>query len=179
MAGILMGASHAQAVEPARSPAPLTETSGSSQFVTFICAGEEFGVEILRVQEIRGWDRVTPVPYSPAYVLGIMNLRGVIVPIIDLRSRLNIERAAYGASTVVIVVRVRSRTGEKTAGLVVDAVSEVYSVAGAAITPTPALGNTAERACVSGVAAVEGKLILLLDIDALLEACVESEDHPT
>ena len=80
------------------------------------------------MQEIKGWDHVTRVPYTPPYVLGVMNLRGMIVPVIDLRTRLNLERRSFDASTVVIVVRVQSSRGEKTVGIVVDGVSEVYSV---------------------------------------------------
>src|SRR6478752_4670857 len=103
------------------------EASGSLQYLTFVCAGEEYGVEILCVQEIKGWENVTRVPYTPNYMLGVMNLRGVIVPVIDLRVRFGLPARAMDGSTVVIVVRVRSTRGEKTAGIVVDAVSEVYS----------------------------------------------------
>ena len=92
----------------ARANAP-----GSSQYVTFVCAGVEYGVEILRVQEIKGWDGVTRVPYTPPYVLGVMNLRGVIVPVIDLRARFGLESKPFDSSTVVIVVRVDARGGRE------------------------------------------------------------------
>ena len=98
------------------------EATGTSQYLTFICAGEEYGVEILCVQEIKGWENVTRVPYTPHYLLGVMNLRGVIVPVIDLRVRFGLPARAMDGSTVVVVVRVRSSHGEKTAGIVVDAV---------------------------------------------------------
>jgi purine-binding chemotaxis protein CheW len=146
----------------------------SSQFLTFVCAGEEYGVDILCVQEIKGWDGVTRVPYTPAYLLGVMNLRGVIVPVIDLRTRFGVAQRAPDSSTVVIVVRVRSDHGEKTAGIVVDAVSEVYSVMPDNIKATPDLGAIADGACVRGLASVDGKMVMLLDIDKLVTSCVEA-----
>jgi purine-binding chemotaxis protein CheW len=158
----------------ATAPSVIADAAKGAQYLTFICAGEEYGVEILRVQEIRGWDKVTRVPYAPPYVLGIMNLRGVIVPIIDLRTRFNLEKVPFNASTVVIVVHVHISTGEQTAGIVVDGVSEVYSFAASAIVPTPNLGRTVDSVCVSNVATVDGKMILLLDIDTLVGTCVES-----
>jgi purine-binding chemotaxis protein CheW len=158
-----------------------TESSSSNaaaagaQYLTFVCGGEEYGVEILRVQEIKGWDHVTRVPYAPPYVLGVMNLRGMIVPVIDLRTRLKLEKRNFDASTVVIVVRVRSSRGEKTVGIVVDAVSEVYSVLAEAIQPVPELGSIADGSCVRGIATVDGKMVMLLDIDSLVAACVETD----
>ena len=146
----------------------------SSQFLTFVCAGEEYGVDILCVQEIKGWDGVTRVPYTPPYLLGVMNLRGVIVPVVDLRTRFGVAQRAPDGSTVVIVVRVHSERGEKTAGIVVDAVSEVYSVTPDNIKPTPDLGAVGDGACVRGLASVDGKMVMLLDIDKLVASCVEA-----
>jgi purine-binding chemotaxis protein CheW len=166
MAGILM----MTATESANAATPNGE-----QYLTFVCGGEEYGVDILRVQEIKGWDRVTRVPYAPAYVLGVMNLRGMIVPVVDLRRRLNLEQRNFDASTVVIVVRVQSSRGEKTVGIVVDGVSEVYSVVADAIKPIPELGTAADGACVKGIANVDGKMVMLLDIDELVAACVETD----
>ncbi len=148
--------------------------TNGTQYLTFVCAGEEYGVEILRVQEIKGWDNVTRVPYVPDYVLGVMNLRGMIVPVIDLRVRFGIERRAFDASTVVIVVRVQSSKGEKTVGIVVDAVSEVYSFSADAIKPAPDLGGNVADACVSGITTVDTKMVMLLDIDTLVAGCVET-----
>ncbi|HEY3808632.1 MAG TPA: chemotaxis protein CheW [Steroidobacteraceae bacterium] len=149
--------------------------AASAQYLTFVCGGEEYGVEILRVQEIKGWEHVTRVPYAPPYVLGVMNLRGMIVPVIDLRTRLNLEQRKFDASTVVIVVRVQSTRGEKTVGIVVDAVSEVYSVQAESIKPVPELGGIAGDSCVKGIATVEGKMVMLLDINSLVAACVETD----
>jgi purine-binding chemotaxis protein CheW len=149
--------------------------AASAQYLTFVCGGEEYGVEILRVQEIKGWEHVTRVPYAPHYVLGVMNLRGMIVPVIDLRTRLNLEQRKFDASTVVIVVRVQSARGEKTVGIVVDAVSEVYSVQADGIKPVPELGGMADDSCVKGIATIEGKMVMLLDVNSLVAACVETD----
>ncbi len=153
--------------------ATAANAANGTQYLTFVCAGEEYGVGILRVQEIKGWDSVTRVPYAPHYVLGVMNLRGVIVPVINLRARFGLEARAFNASTVVIVVRVASSRGEKTVGIVVDGVSEVYSVAPHLIKPVPELGAMADAACVSGIASIDGKMIMLLDIDALVADCID------
>jgi len=152
------------------------EATGTSQYLTFICAGEEYGVEILCVQEIKGWENVTRVPYTPHYLLGVMNLRGVIVPVIDLRVRFGLPARAMDGSTVVVVVRVRSSHGEKTAGIVVDAVSEVYSVAPEDIKPTPDLGASPNDACVRGLTTVDEKMVMLLDIDRLVSSCIDAPE---
>jgi len=153
------------------------EATGTSQYLTFVCAGEEYGVEILCVQEIKGWENVTRVPYTPDYLLGVMNLRGVIVPVIDLRVRFRLPARAMDSSTVVIVVRVRSSHGEKTAGIVVDAVSEVYSVAPEDIRPAPSLGPSTDAACVRGLATVDDKMVMLLDIDRLVSTCIDAPEE--
>src|ERR1700710_1335829 len=99
----------------------------SDQFLTFMLDGEEYGVAILQVQEIKGWDKVTRIPHTPDYVLGVINLRGAVVPILDLRRRLGLGTVEFGPTTVVIVVRVNHGGNERTVGMVVDAVSEVYN----------------------------------------------------
>lgn len=163
------------ATATAVNPAEHSEAS-RSQFLTFVCAGEEYGVAILCVQEIKGWEGVTRVPYTPNYLLGVMNLRGVIVPVIDLRLRFGLPPRAPDGSTVVIVVRVDTDRGEKTAGIVVDAVSEVYGVAIADIKPTPDLGASTERTCVRSLASVDEKMVMLLDIDKLVLSCIEAAE---
>ena len=152
------------------------EAAQGSQYLTFVCAGEEYGVEILRVQEIKGWEGVTRVPYTPHYLLGVMNLRGVIVPVIDLRRRFGLGVREPDGSSVVIVVRVRAAAGEKTAGIVVDAVSEVYNVAPETVRPTPELGVSTDQACVLGLTSVDQKMVMLLDIDRLVIGCIEAPE---
>jgi purine-binding chemotaxis protein CheW len=148
--------------------------TGGAQYLTFVCAGEEYGINIMRVLEIKGWDKVTRVPYAPAYVLGVMNLRGMIVPVINLRVRFNIEQREFDSSTVVIVVRVQGAKGEKTVGVVVDAVSEVYTFLNDTIKQAPDLGGSFDSDCISGIATVDKKMVMLLDIDALIYECVEA-----
>ena len=106
------------------------DLTNTDQYLTFILADEEYGVDILRVQEIKGWERVTPIPKTPDYIKGVINLRGTIVPIIDLRQRFGLEYKEYNPMTVVIVLKVVSSDSEteRTMGIVVDAVSEVYDI---------------------------------------------------
>src|ERR1044072_8079836 len=157
--------------------AAAADTAGLAQYLTFVCAGEEYGVEILCVQEIKGWENVTRVPYTPNYLLGVMNLRGVIVPVIDLRVRFGLPARAMDGSTAGVVVRVSSNRGEKTAGIVVDAVSEVYSVMPDDIKPAPSLGASVDSACVRGLATVDEKMVMLLDMYRLVSTCIDAPEE--
>ena len=159
---------------------------GVEQNLTFIVDEEEYGVDILRVQGIQGWDSVTHIPNTPDYVLGVINLRGAVVPIYDLRQRFDLEQIPFGPTTVVIIVRVDGVQGEKIVGMVVDAVSEVYNINEQDINPPPDFGASIDTKFVRGLATVEGKMVILLNIDALLgtddvqvpaaiEAAAESE----
>ncbi|MDQ6958941.1 MAG: chemotaxis protein CheW, partial [Mariprofundaceae bacterium] len=112
-----------------------TANEAENEFLTFMLAGEEYGVDILTVQELRGWEPTTPIPNSPSYVRGVINLRGVVVPIIDLRNRFNLERIDYGPTTVVVIVKVKDETHERILGIVVDAVSEVYNISESDLQP--------------------------------------------
>ena len=144
----------------------------SQQYLTFKLAGEEYGVGILKVQEIRGWSAVTAIPHAPAWVLGVIDLRGAVVPVIDLRRRFELEPVAFGASTVVIVIRVQCAGEERTVGLVVDAVSEVYDIDASAHRTLPDLGSTAASAVVQGLAHTDGKTVILLDAERLAAGVV-------
>jgi len=139
------------------------------QYLTFMLAEEEYGVEILRVQEIKGWDSATPIPNTPDYLLGVLNLRGAIVPIVDLRRRFSLDSIAYGPSTVVIVMRIAYEDQQRTVGLVVDAVADVYRLDGNEIQPPPDLGGAIHAEFVHGLATVEEKLVILLDVDRLID----------
>ena len=157
--------SNGQAVE-ALDPHDLSV--GMDQYLTFIMADEEYVVDILRVQEIKGWDSVTPLPNTPSYVKGVINLRGTIVPIIDLRQRFGLDTVPYGATTVVIMLKVEGEKGQRIVGIVVDAVSEVYNVSQDDLKPSPDIGGAMDMEVVKGLATVEDKMIILLDIDQLL-----------
>ncbi len=139
-----------------------------NQYLTFMLAGEEYGVDILRVQEIKGWDTVTKIPNTPEYVKGVINIRGTIVPIIDLRQRFGLETKAYGPTTVVIVLRVVGNTGDRTMGIVVDAVSDVYNIGEGEEKPAPDFGSEIDTEYVKGLATVDDKMVILLDIDRLI-----------
>jgi purine-binding chemotaxis protein CheW len=147
-------------------------TAAGEQYLTFQLAGEEYGVDILRVQEIKGWERATRIPHAPHYVLGVINLRGAIVPIIELRKRFALESSDFGPTTVVIVVKVMGERGERTVGMVVDAVCEVYNVAADDLKAPPEVGSSVDTTFVKGLATVESKMIILLDIDRLINASV-------
>jgi purine-binding chemotaxis protein CheW len=143
------------------------DTSGQGQFLTFRLAAEEYGIDILSVQEIKGWSGATPLPESPPYLLGVINLRGIVVPIVDLRKRFGLAQADFGPTTVVIVARVDSPQGTRIAGFVVDAVCEVYTVGESDRRPIPE-AVTGQQEFVQGLATVEDKMIILLDIERLL-----------
>lgn len=146
----------------------LKENDEADQYLTFIMADEEYGVDILSVQEIRGWESVTPIPNSPMHVKGVINLRGTIVPIIDLRQRFGLENIEYGPLTVVIVLKVESTNGERVMGIVVDAVSDVYALSNRDMREAPDLGDHVDTAYIKGLVNVDNKMVILLDIDELL-----------
>lgn len=135
-----------------------------SQYLTFTLGAEEYGVEILKVQEIKGYSQVTPIPNTPPYVKGVMNLRGSIIPVVDLRSKLSMAETAYNQFTVIIVIRV----GPKTVGLVVDAVSDVLNIPTQDVQATPDFGAQVDARFISGMAKAGEKLVVLLDIDKVL-----------
>ncbi|HXC08540.1 MAG TPA: chemotaxis protein CheW [Steroidobacteraceae bacterium] len=153
-------------------------TDSSEQYLTFMLAGEEYGVDILRVQEIKGWDKVTRIPHTPDYVLGVINLRGAVVPILDLRRRFGLETIEFGPTTVVIVVRVMSGRGERTVGVVVDAVSEVYNVDADDTKPPPDVCGSVDTVFVKALATIEEKMLILLDIDRLIGNSIVDEVVP-
>jgi len=140
----------------------------SKQVLTFTLGDETYGVDILRVQEIRGWSPVTRIPQSQPHVLGVLNLRGSIVPIVDMRMRFSLQLAQYTPLTVIIVLAVESPQGRRDFGVVVDGVSDVVDVALAEVKPAPELGAQANTEFIAGLAAVSGRMVMLLDIDRLI-----------
>jgi purine-binding chemotaxis protein CheW len=134
------------------------------QYLTFRLGDEEYGVEILRVQEIKGYSTVTPIPNMPAYLKGVMNLRGTIVPVVDLRVKFSMTRADYTQFTVIIVVTV----GTKVMGLIVDAVSDVLNIPKGDVQATPDFGGQVDARYINGMAKTGDKLVVLLDIDRVM-----------
>ncbi len=134
------------------------------QQLTFTLAGEEYGVDILAVREIRGWSRVTRIPQTPEHLLGVLNLRGAIVPIMDLRLRFGLERESFGDNTVVIIVAV----DERLFGIVVDAVSDVVDIDPVAIKPVPDMGAVVDTRYLKGLATHVERMVMLLDVEKLM-----------
>jgi purine-binding chemotaxis protein CheW len=150
-----------------KSPAAEAE---SYQVLTFVLGSETYGVDILRVQEIRGWSAVTKIPNSAPHVLGVLNLRGSIVPVVDLRKRFSLEQAEYTAVTVIIVLSVRGESGRRDFGVVVDGVSDVVDVQASEVRPTPDLGCRAATDHIRGLVPVNERMVVLLDLDRLIGA---------
>ena len=144
--------------------------SGAAQFLTFALGQEQYGVEILKIQEIKGFSAITPLPNAPPYVRGVLNLRGTVVPILDLRQKFNLPAVECTKFTVIVVVQVRGQV----MGFVVDAVSDVLTVAASDIQPTPDLHGEVDTASITGLATVKEadtageRLVILLDIDKVL-----------
>ena len=139
-----------------------------NQYLTFMMADEEYGMNILAVQEIRGWEDVTAIPNAPSFVKGAINLRGTIVPIIDLRLRFGLADNDYGPLTVVIVVAVEINGQNKVMGIVVDAVSDVYSISEEQAKDVPDFQDSDYAEFVHGLVNVGEKMVVLLNLESVL-----------
>jgi purine-binding chemotaxis protein CheW len=146
---------------------PDNKSNTLEQLLTFFVNGEEYGVDILRVQEIRGWTTPMPIPNTPAFVKGVINIRGDIVPIADLRERLGLTRRDYGATTAVVVLRVMQGTRQRIMGVVVDAMSDVTNVASSDIKPPPDFGDSTAGRLAKGIATLSEKMVTILDVDRI------------
>ena len=136
------------------------------EVLVFILGGEEYAVDILKVQEIRGYDKVTPIPAAPDFLKGIVNLRGTIVPVIDLRVKFGLPSPRYDDTTVMIVLRI----GARVIGIVVDGVSDTLPLAASDIRPAPGLGAIVDASYLAGLATKDDRMILLLDIERFLSS---------
>ncbi len=135
------------------------------EFLTFTLGEEEYAIDILKVQEIRGYDAVTKIANTPAFIKGVINLRGIIVPIVDMRIKFNLGEAVYNDFTVVIVLNI----GRRVIGIVVDSVSDVMSLAADAISAAPEFAMF-DTEFLLGLASVEGRMLILLDIERLMSS---------
>jgi len=147
----------------------LEDETEKSEWLSFRLAGLDYAVDILRVQEIRVWQASTRIPYSPNYVNGLINLRGAIVPIVDLRLRLGLEQKAYDSETVVLIMDVEADEGHKTIGIIVDAISEVIQTDAHNSQLSPDFDLAIDQAFVSGIADDGDRMIILLKVDTLLQ----------
>jgi len=160
-----------------------TATAGAAgcmanEFLTFKLGSEEYGIEILKVQEIRGYEQVTAIANSPAFIKGVVNLRGIIVPIVDMRIKFNLGKAEYDQFTVVIILNVAGRV----VGMVVDAVSDVIQLAAEQIRPAPDFSvSTFDTKYITGLGTIEERMLILVDIEKLMSgadmALVDQQLH--
>ena len=137
----------------------------SHQYITFTVGGDEYGVDIMAIREIKGWTPTTSLPEAPEHMRGVIDLRGVIVPIIDLRARFHHGLTEATPTHVIIVVAI----GEMMVGLLADAVVDIVTVSGSDIQPVPDLEHQGRQGYLSGIVSVEGRMVVLLDLDNLLE----------
>lgn len=146
--------------------APMVSTASGAvrQFITFTLDAEEYGVDIMMVREIKGWAETTSLPKAPGYVRGVINLRGVIVPILDLRARFGMGITTPTPMHVMIIVN----TGTRTNGLLVDAVSDIVSVDPGSVRPVPEMGLPIEDQYLEGLVAMDDRMVTLVSLDRLL-----------
>ena len=136
------------------------------EYLAFSLGGEEYAVNILQVQEIRAYERVTRIANMPAFIKGVMNLRGAVVPVVDLRVRFNVGKADYDASTIVIVINI----GPRTIGMVVDGVSDVVSLKASQLRPAPQIAGVLTAEFLEGVAILDQRMLIIVDIDGLMSS---------
>ncbi|MDX8385633.1 MAG: chemotaxis protein CheW [Gallionella sp.] len=138
----------------------------SSELLTFTLGAEEYGIDILKVQEIRGYEAVTSIANAPEFIKGVINLRGIIVPILDMRIKLNLGNVNYVETTVVIILNVASRV----VGMVVDGVSDVITLKAEEIKPAPEFGAGLDTKYFQGLGTIDSRMIILVDIEKLMSS---------
>ena len=143
-----------------------TESSSTRELIAFRIDGREFCVDIMQVRDIRGWTPATPLPHSPAYVRGVINLRGAVLPVIDMATRLGCKPTEPSVRHVIMVTQVENQI----IGLLVDAVSDILTVTEADIQPTPDVASELAKTFVRGVLAIDGRMISLIALDHVLPA---------
>ena len=148
--------------------APTLADARAGKYLTFQLSHEEFGIGVLKVREIMGLQEITAVPQTPAHIKGVINLRGKVVPVIDLRLKFGLAAAEYTQRTCIIVTQVQGESGAVLMGIVVDGVSEVLTLAGSEIEDTPDFGEEYSGGYLLGMAKVKGKVKILLDIERVL-----------
>ena len=148
------------------SGAAMAQKGTHAEYLTFRLGAEEYGIDILRVQEIRSYEEPTRIANAPHFIKGVVNLRGVIVPVVDLRIKLGCEKVEYNGFTVVIVLNVRGRV----VGAVVDSVSDVLELAGDVIKAAPEMNTGVDTSFITGIASVGERMLILMDIAALMSS---------
>jgi purine-binding chemotaxis protein CheW len=154
---------------PAGDPAAAVDPR-AGKYLVFQIGKEEFGIPVLKVREIMGIQDITAVPQTPPYLKGVINLRGKVIPVVDLRLKFRLPEVEYNQRTCIIVVQVQHESASVLMGTVVDGVAEVLNVAAADVEDTPDFGNGVETPYVRGLAKIKGKVKILLDIDQVLNS---------
>ena len=163
---MITDAHHVARAEAARAIQAAAKGPQGGEFLTFRLGGEEYGIDILRVQEIRSYEPPTRIANAPSFIKGVVNLRGVIVPIVDLRLKLSCDNNAYNSFTVVIVLNVKGRV----VGAVVDSVSDVLELPGDAVKSVPEMNSVVDVSFITGIANVGERMLILMDIEALMSS---------
>jgi purine-binding chemotaxis protein CheW len=156
---MMTDAAHVASHEAARAA-----VHAGGEFLTFRLGAEEYGIDILKVQEIRSYEQPTRIANSPSFIKGVVNLRGVIVPIVDLRIKLGCDTAEYNSFTVVIVLNVKGRV----VGAVVDSVSDVLALDAQTIKPAPEMNSAVDTSFITGIGSVGERMLILMDIEGLM-----------
>jgi purine-binding chemotaxis protein CheW len=143
-----------------------TATGASRELLTFTLGSEEYGIDILKVQEIRGYEAVTTIANAPEFIKGVINLRGIIVPVVDMRIKFNLGSVTYNETTVVIILNVVGRV----VGMVVDGVSDVTTLKADEIKPPPEFGSGLDTQYLQGLGTVDERMIILVDIEKLMSS---------
>ena len=146
-------------------------TQSRRQFITFMSGEQEFGADIMVIREIRGWTETTPLPHAPDFVRGVINLRGVVLPVVDMKALLGRGQTEANPKHVIVVIKASDRT----IGLLVDAVSDILTVAGADIQPTPELARDSQAVFVEGIAVLEQRMVTILSMDRLTASLAMSQ----
>ena len=152
------------ATQVARHEAARAAVAAGGEFLTFRLGEEEYGIDILKVQEIRSYEQPTRIANAPSFIKGVVNLRGVIVPIVDLRVKLNCESVEYNSFTVVIVLNVKGRV----VGAVVDSVSDVLELGAGTIKQAPEMHTSVDTSFITGIGSVNDRMLILMDIEGLM-----------
>ncbi|HEY0563448.1 MAG TPA: chemotaxis protein CheW [Methylophilus sp.] len=152
--------------ETATNSSSNSVSSAAGEYLTFVLGAEEYGLEILKVQEIRGYDAVTPIANTPEFIKGVVNLRGKIVPIVDLRIKFNLGKVNYDEFTVVIILNLSGRI----VGIVVDGVSDVMALKEDQLREVPSLVTSIDTKYIVGLATVEQQMLILVDIERLMSS---------
>lgn len=158
--------SSAQSISTVSSSRDQVDTHGRNEFLAFTLGQEEYGIDILKVQEIRGYEAVTRIAKAPEFLKGVINLRGIIVPVVDMRIKFKLGIPTYDQFTVVIILNI----GGRIMGMVVDSVSDVITLAQEQIKPAPDMGTAFDADYLIGLGSVDERMLILVDIDKLMSS---------